>query len=122
MYVEPGSTVHIPHAEVFFVAGEVRAPGSFPFKEGTTLRQAISLAQGMNFKAAPNRGLIFRENPVTRKREEIKVDIGAVMNGKKEDVVIMANDVIIIPNSRLKSIGGSLLSAFGVSAARLPGY
>lgn len=118
--LEPGDIVNIPRADVFFVAGEVQAPGSFPLKDGTTLRQAISLAQGMTFKAKPGNGLIFREDPESGKRQELKVDIGAVMSGKKEDITILANDVVIIPNSRTKSVGGAMLMAFGLSASRVP--
>jgi len=118
--LEPGDIINIPRVDVFFVAGEVRAPGSFPLKEGTTLRQAISLAQGMNFNAKSAQGVIFREDPMLGSRQELKVDIGAVMNGKKEDVPILANDVIIIPNSRAKSVGGALLMLFGGNAARFP--
>jgi protein involved in polysaccharide export with SLBB domain len=118
--ISPGDIVHIPPTDVFFVAGEVNAPGSFPLKDGTTLRQAISLAQGATFQAAANRTIIFREDPATGKRQEIAVDLPAVMGGKKSDVLVQANDIIIIPNSRLKSIGGTLLRAFGVNATRLP--
>ena len=117
--IEPGDIVHIPPGDVFFVAGEVNAPGSFPLKEGTTLRQAISLAQGTNFKAAANRGVIFREDPASGKRQEIVVNISAVMTGKKEDVAIMSNDIIIVPNSRMKSVTSVLLSAFGQNAPRI---
>lgn len=112
--VEPGDIVNIPPMDVFFVAGEVREPGSFPLKEGTTLRQAISLAQGTTFEAAKDRAVIFREDGSTGKREEIKVDVGAVMSGKKDDLGIIANDIIIIPNSRVRSVGGALLRAFGI--------
>src|SRR5262249_13673311 len=52
LVINPGDIVHIPPTDVFFVAGEVNSPGSFALKEGTTLRQAISLAQGTNFNAA----------------------------------------------------------------------
>jgi polysaccharide export outer membrane protein len=119
-FLEPGDIVNIPPTEVFFVAGEVKAPGSFPLKEGTTLRQAISLAQGTTFKAAIGRGVVFRENPDSGKRQEIAVDIGEVMSGKKEDLQIMANDIIMVPNSRMKSIAAPVLSAFGMSVARIP--
>jgi len=121
--IAPGDIVHIPPTDVFFVAGEVKAPGSFPLKDGTTLRQAISLAQGATFQAAGSRTIIFREDPATGHRQEIPVDLPAVMNGKKSDVAVLANDIIIVPNSRLKSIGGTLLHAFGVNATRMPmGY
>lgn len=118
--LEPGDIVNIPRADVFFVAGEVQAPGSFTLKDGTTLRQAISLAQGMTFKAKPARGIIFREDPVTGSRKEIQVDISAVMNGKREDISVQANDVVIVPNSQTKSVGWALLMAFGVNSMRVP--
>jgi polysaccharide biosynthesis/export protein len=118
--IGPGDIVHIPPTDVFFVAGEVNAPGSFPLKEGTTLRQAISLAQGATFQAAAGRSIIFREDPVSGKRQEIQVDVPAVMNGKKEDISILANDIVIVPNSRVKSVTGTLLRAFGVNATRIP--
>ena len=120
MFLEPGDIVNIPQSEIFFVAGEVVAPGSFPLREGTSLRQAIALAQGTNFKAAPNRTIIFRENPQTGQRQEIKVDLAAVMTGKADDQIILANDIIIIPNSKMKSIAAPILSTLGQQAVRLP--
>ena len=122
MFLEPGDIVNIPPLDVFYVAGEVNAPGSFQLKEGTTLRQAISLAQGMSYNAAAGDGIIFRDDAVTGKRQEIKVDVGQVMKGKKEDVAIMPNDIIIVPNSRAKSVGNAILKAFGMGAAQRGPY
>src|SRR5262245_43212786 len=118
--LEPGDIINIPRADVFFVAGEVRAPGSFTLKDGTTLRQAISLAQGMTFNAKASKGVIFREDASQGSRREIKIDVGAIMNGKDQDVPVLANDVIIIPNRRSKTVGSVLLMAFGLNAARYP--
>ena len=118
--LEAGDIVNIPNSDVFFVAGEVNAPGSFSLADGTTLRQAISLAQGTNYKAALGKGIIFRENTAGQ-REELHVDIGAVMSGKKEDIPIVANDIVMIPNSKSKTIGGALLKAFGMTTiTRVP--
>jgi polysaccharide export outer membrane protein len=114
--LEPGDIVNIPTSDVFFVAGEVRAPGAFPLKEGATLRQAISLAQGITPKAASGRGMIYRENG-SEQRQEIKVDIGAVMSGKKGDLALTANDIVIIPNSALKSTALPILNAFGTGVS-----
>src|SRR5215831_3409988 len=121
MHLDPRSVVHIPQADVFFVGGDVKAPGSFIFKEGATLRQAITLAQGMKSSAASDRAIIFREDPVTRKRQEIRVDAGKIMNGKQEDVAITVNDVVIIPNSRGKSLGAALLSVLSINNLLIPG-
>jgi polysaccharide export outer membrane protein len=117
-YLEPGDIVHIPKADVFFVAGEVNAPGSFPLTEGTTLRQAIALAQGTTMNAAAGDCVVFRQDPATGKRIEIHVDVGAVMKGRKEDVPILANDMVIVPNSRAKTVGNSILKALGMGTAQ----
>jgi len=119
MFLEPGDIVNIPQTEVFFIGGEVKAPGSFPLKEGTTLRQALSLAQGLNFSAA-GKGIIFRQTPGDNKPKEIEVDLGGVMNGKKEDLAIFPNDIIMVPNSKLKKVAGPILSAFAVNSVLLP--
>lgn len=121
--IEPGDVVTVPVIDVFYVAGEVNAPGAYPLKEGTTLRQAVALAQGTLFKAAANRAVIFRDDPATGGRKEIPIDVSAVMTGKsKEDPIILANDIIMIPNSRVKSVSQALLQALGTNSARLPRY
>lgn len=121
LLIEPGDVVTIPVIDVFYVAGEVNAPGAYPLKDNTTLRQAIALAQGTLFKAATNRAVIFRDDPATGGRKEIPIDVQAVMSGKsKEDPPIKANDIIMVPNSRVKSISQALLQALGTNSARLP--
>lgn len=117
--IASGDIVHIPQADIFFVAGEVKSPGSFQLREGTTLRQAISLAQGTNFEGNLDQSVIFREDVQTGKREEIKIDVGAIMAGKKEDIPILANDIIIVPNSKKKTIAKSLLKTIGGGLPRL---
>jgi len=117
-YLEPGDIVNIPQADAFFVAGEVNAPGSFPLSEGTTLRQAIALSQGTTMNAALGNGVIFRQDASTGKRIEIPVNIGDVMKAKKEDIPLLANDIVIVPNSRTKTIGNSILKAVGMGAAQ----
>jgi protein involved in polysaccharide export with SLBB domain len=83
----------------FYVAGEVIHPGEFAWKAGLTFRQAISLAEGIKFSADSSRTVIFRK-AAEGKREEIKVDLRAVMNGKANDLGIEADDVIVIPRKR----------------------
>src|SRR5262249_55134829 len=83
--LQPGDIVNIPPSDVFYVAGEVKAPGSFSLKEGTTLRQAISLAQGTNYNAATERAIIFRDD-TNSTRQKIPVDVGAGVNGSENHV------------------------------------
>ena len=114
--VEPGDILQIPPSDVFFVAGEVKAAGSFPLKEGMTLRQAISLAQNTNPTAAPSKAVIFREDG-SKEKKQVPVDITAVMRGRQPDVEIMANDIIVVPNSKAKSIYVPVLNSLGVNIA-----
>ena len=114
--IEPGDIIQIPPSDVFFVAGEVKAAGSFPLKEGMTLRQAISLAQNTNPTAAPSKAVIFREDG-SKEKKQVPVDITAVMRGRQPDVEIMANDIIVVPNSKAKSIYVPVLNSFGVNIA-----
>jgi polysaccharide biosynthesis/export protein len=109
LVIQPGDIVHIPKTDVFFVAGDVKAPGTFSLKEGTTLRQAIALAQGVTFDAAANQGIIFRENEGGA-RQEIKVNISAVMVGKSPDVDILPNDIIMVPNNQTKTTAKTLMT------------
>jgi polysaccharide export outer membrane protein len=119
MAIQPGDIINIPQTDLFFVAGEVRKPGPFPLKDGTTLQQAISMAEGTTFKAASGDAIIFRDDP-RGKRIEIRVDVGAVMRGKREDIPILANDIIVVPNSRTRSALQIMLQGFGTSALRVP--
>ena len=117
-FLEPGDIINVLPADVFFVAGEVFAPGQFTLSEGTTLRQAMALAQGTTFNAATGQGIIFRTDPATGRRDEIKVDIVAVMKNRKDDIPLLANDIVLVPNSKGKTIGNAFLKALGMGAAQ----
>jgi polysaccharide export outer membrane protein len=121
LIVKPGDVVYVPPADVFYIAGEVKAPGQFHLRQGITLRQAISLAGGTLFKARLGKGVIFRTDPVTGNFTELPVDIGAVMSGKSKDLPLMGNDVIWVPNNSVKSIGATVLNTFIPTAVyRIP--
>jgi protein involved in polysaccharide export with SLBB domain len=103
-YLQPGEIVIVLSVQLFHVSGEVNAPGSFRYNEGMTLRQAISLAQGMTSQAVPDRAYISREVAASEKRQMIPVDLGEIMKGKKEDVALEPGDMIVVPSNRSKSI------------------
>jgi len=112
LIVQPGDVVYIPPGDVFYVAGEGKEPGQYQLRQGITVRQAVSLAGGTLFKARLGKGVIFRTDPITGNFTELPVDIGAVMSGKSQDMPILGNDVIWVPNSSAKSIGATVLNAF----------
>jgi protein involved in polysaccharide export with SLBB domain len=92
--------VSIPWEEIFYVTGEVHAPGKFRFEKGMTLRRAISLAQGLTLNAQPQVATILRLDRATNSKHEIKVNILNVMNGKESDIPVMPDDLIFVPGAR----------------------
>jgi polysaccharide export outer membrane protein len=117
--IEPRDFVFITQAGTFYVTGEVKEPGAFPItREGITVRQAISLAKGTNYEANLKKSVIFRRNQ-TGGRDEIPVDIAAIMKGEKEDSPLLSDDIIVIPNSKGKAITKSLLQILTQSVPSL---
>jgi polysaccharide export outer membrane protein len=81
-----GDTIFVPRAEEVYVFGEVRNPGSYPIKAGTTVLQALSLAGGVTPNGALGRIRIARI--VDKAKVEVKV--------KLTDLV-RPGDTIIVP-------------------------
>ena len=81
-----GDTVFIPRADVVYVFGEVRDPGSYPIQEGMTVLQALSLAGGGTEFAALNRITIRRI--VDGEQIEIRVRL---------DDLVQRDDTISVP-------------------------
>ena len=49
-YVSPGDKIYSPKAELFFVSGQVNAPGAYPMIADLTIRTAIARAGGVNIQ------------------------------------------------------------------------
>lgn len=106
--LKPRDFIHITEAGVFYVAGEVKEPGSFPIREKTTVQRAISLAKGTNYEGNLKKAIIYRQNG-NGERREIQVDIAAIMKGEAQDVELLSNDILIVPNSKSKALAKSVL-------------
>lgn len=84
--IRDGDTIFVPKAEMFFVTGHVRSPGSYVWEKGMTVLKAISLAGGITERGARNRVKIIRI--VNGQRKEIRV--------KMTDPVL-PNDTVEVP-------------------------
>ena len=100
--LQPGDIVNIPTAEMFFITGDAIRSGSYIFKEGMTLLQALSTANVLTHGSSGKKAVIVRQDPSTGQRQEIDVDLDALTSGKDKDIPLLPNDVIIIskPNGR----------------------
>ena len=84
--IRDGDTIFVPKAEMFFVTGYVRSPGSYVWEEGMTVLRAISLAGGITERGARGRVKIVRI--VGGERKEIRVQMTDL---------VLPNDAIEVP-------------------------
>ncbi|MDH5231357.1 MAG: polysaccharide export protein [Gammaproteobacteria bacterium] len=60
--VDPKVNITITEYRPFFVNGEVKNPGGYPYQPGLTLRKAVALAGGFTARAAQNKIEVVRNN------------------------------------------------------------
>lgn len=72
--VDPRVTVSVLAYREFFISGEVKAPGGYPFQPGLTLRRAVALAGGLTERASTNRISIVRDQNKERTAERASLD------------------------------------------------
>ena len=58
--VNPSVNVSVKQFRPFFIGGEVRSPGSYPYQPGLTLDKAIALAGGLSDRASTRRIYVVR--------------------------------------------------------------
>lgn len=72
--VDPRVTVSILTYREFFISGEVKAPGGYPYQPGLTLRRAVALAGGLTERASENRITIIRDKDPSREPQKATLD------------------------------------------------
>jgi polysaccharide export outer membrane protein len=111
--VRPNDVITVPKADLVYVVGAVRRPGGFPLaeKEQISVLQALSLAEGLDRAAGPKNARILREPTGSSERQEIKVNVNEILDGRAKDVTLQANDILFIPNNVAKSASMRALEA-----------
>jgi polysaccharide export outer membrane protein len=57
---KPGVTIQVTSYGPFFVHGEVKRGGDFPYKPGLTVMDAIALAGGLTYRADETQAIVIR--------------------------------------------------------------
>jgi polysaccharide export outer membrane protein len=79
-YVAPGDKIYAPKADLFFISGQVHAPGSFPVKDGMTLRTALATAGGITDQGSEKKIKIVRNGkPLPSVNLDDKVAAGDII-------------------------------------------
>lgn len=62
--IEPRITVSIVEYRPFFISGEVKKPGGYPFQPGITVNQAVAVANGFTERASKSKiYIVHDDNP-----------------------------------------------------------
>lgn len=85
---QPNVTVNVDRQQLYFIKGEVSAPGGYSFVEGLTVEKAIALAGGYTERAAKNDITVVRE---ARPGEPLK--------GANHALRVLPGDVITVEES-----------------------
>lgn len=81
----PQVSVDILKYRPFYILGEVKNPGSYPYANGMTVINAVALAGGYTYRAQENKIYIIRENEPGKKQ---RVD---------QNTLVLPGDTIEVP-------------------------
>jgi len=111
--VFPGDMVVVPRAGVVYVIGDVAKPGGYLMDSNgsMTLLQALAQAGGPTPNAAPSKSVWLRKQDDGYSSD--KLDLPKIARGEARDVELHANDVVFVPNSRLKRTFASVAGIVG---------
>lgn len=77
--VTPGDKIYAPVAEVFYISGQVNAPGPFPMTTNMTVRQAIARAGGLTAAGSEKKVEVNRGGKKVKLQGDAKVEPGDVL-------------------------------------------
>jgi polysaccharide export outer membrane protein len=115
--LQPSDRVIVSRAAMVYVVGDVSKPGGFPMQNNgrMTVLQAIAMAQGVNKTASLSHAKIIHRDPSGY--SEADVHLAQLMHGKAPDRELTPEDILFVPNSRLKSaIAGGYSSVVQAAA------
>lgn len=69
--IEPRVSISVMEYRPFFITGEVKNPGGYPFKPGLTLRKAVSLGGGFTERASRSKMFVTRGGEGQEQRLEL---------------------------------------------------
>ncbi|WP_417450174.1 polysaccharide biosynthesis/export family protein [Kordiimonas sp.] len=84
--VNPRVSIEVLNYRPFYILGEVKEPGSYPYVNGMTVLNAIALASGFTYRASEKKIIITRKVDGREK----KIDV-------KDTTLVMPGDIIRVP-------------------------
>ena len=120
-YVQPGDIVSVPDADQVFVIGHVQSPQTIPLRDKPiSISRAIAICGGPARDAKSNHIRIIRQADNSEQKQELYVDLQAVLKQKAPDIILLPNDIVEVPSSTGKVILGALTGAIAPTLTQLP--
>ncbi len=96
-----GEVIRVPPAGKVYVFGNVKKPGVYPIQDGneTSVFKMLAMCEG-TLQYTNKQAFIYRHEAGKDQRNEIPVEIGKIMDRKSPDVVLLANDILYIPDNK----------------------
>ena len=83
----PTVSIEVLTYRPFFILGEVRRPGSYPYKNSLTVLNAVAMAGGYTYRAKSNRWVVTRSGNSNIQDREIE----------EGDFKVLPGDTIVVP-------------------------
>jgi polysaccharide export outer membrane protein len=129
--IRPGDYVLVTEAEPVYITGSVVSPSGIYLRDQLTLSRALAMVGGARAEAKTSEVRIYRQKQGALDQELITVDYAAIKKNQKPDVLLMAYDIVEVPeagafssqrigSTLLGAMTGSVTSAITSSGAFLP--
>jgi len=86
--IAPRVSLSVLQYRVFFVNGEVRKPGAYPYLPGLTVQKAITIAGGFTERASQSSVQLEREKDANRQSTEVELN-----------ALIAPGDIVVVEES-----------------------
>jgi polysaccharide export outer membrane protein len=120
IWMEVGDIVSVLDADVVYVYGSVKKPGSIKLTRPLTLRQAIAEAGGFESASKKDKIRIIRQKQGSSEWEEMIYSLKDIESRKTSDPFLMPNDIIAISEDKLQSILNGVGKSLTGGLANLP--
>lgn len=102
--LQPEDIVNIPVDKIvpIYVIGQVKNPGALQIRKSAmpTLLQAIAQAGGFTERASKG-AVVLKRKDKTGKEIQLKFNVDEIIKGKKKDIQLQENDIVIVPEKFL---------------------
>jgi polysaccharide export outer membrane protein len=103
--VYPGDRVNVRRAGVVYILGAVNRAGGFVLsdsRQDMTVLKALALAGSLSPYAKDKKAVLLRPNPAAPNgRDEILINLHAMLRGNIADRPLAANDILFVPDNTM---------------------